>query len=183
MKTIIYSSIGGKSFPMDEDACKRLETYLDAFRKHTGDDNLSSEIMEEVEFRIADLFTESLDKCRKDVVNIAMVNDVIARLGMPDGSDMSDLGEESHYDARPTRRFYRDVDEKKLGGVCSGLAYYFDVDVVLFRIVFLAALIIGTIGFWIYVIIWIVAPVADTAVRRCEMRGIPTTPENLRKYI
>ena len=70
-----------------------------------------------------------------------------------------------------------------LGGVCSGLALYLDIDVVVVRVLFLIALICGTAGFWIYVIIWIVAPEARTAAEKCEMRGLPVTAENMRRFM
>jgi hypothetical protein len=50
------------------------------------------------------------------------------------------------------------------------------------RILFLIALICGSAGFWIYVIVWIAAPVANTAAEKCELRGIPATAENIRKF-
>jgi hypothetical protein len=43
-------------------------------------------------------------------------------------------------------------------------------------------LFMGGIGFWAYVIFWIIAPAAYTAAQKCEMRGIPVTAENLRKF-
>lgn len=59
-----------------------------------------------------------------------------------------------------------DNDKKKLyrgrpriiGGVCAGLADYFNVDVVLIRIVALFALFLGSAGFWVYLILWIAVP-------------------------
>ena len=62
-------------------------------------------------------------------------------------------------------------------GVCSGLALYLDVDVTLIRVFMLAALICGSAGFWIYVILWIAVPVAETPAQKCELRGLPATAE------
>ena len=58
----------------------------------------------------------------------------------------------------PNSQLYRSKDGAVLGGVCSGLSERFKVDVSLVRIVFLLALFGITIGFWIYVILWIVLP-------------------------
>jgi phage shock protein PspC (stress-responsive transcriptional regulator) len=80
------------------------------------------------------------------------------------------------------RKLFRNPDDKKIAGVCSGLAVYFGLDVTIIRIVFLAALIFGFTGFWIYLIVWIVAPEAKTPVEKCELRGLPTTEENLQKF-
>ncbi len=69
-----------------------------------------------------------------------------------------------------------------IGGVCSGLSVYLNVDVILMRIIFVVAFILGLSGFWIYVIFCIVVPSAGTAAEKCELRGIPTTAENIRRF-
>ena len=52
-----------------------------------------------------------------------------------------------------------DKANKKIAGVCAGLANYLDIDVTGVRIVFLIACVCGfSAGFWAYVIIWAVAP-------------------------
>ena len=82
----------------------------------------------------------------------------------------------------PVKKLYLDVESRKLGGVCSGLAAYFDIDVTLVRIIFLALLICGSFGFWLYLVIWIVAPKAVTPAQKCELRGWETSAENLAKF-
>lgn len=57
-----------------------------------------------------------------------------------------------------TKRLTRSTTDKKIAGVCSGLARYFGLDVTVIRIIFLVALIFGTLGFWIYLAVWLVAP-------------------------
>ena len=80
------------------------------------------------------------------------------------------------------KKLYRDSDNKLVGGVCSGFSCYFDVDVTVLRVLFLAALILGGFGFWIYIVVWFVAPMAKTASQKCEMRGLPINAENLRRF-
>lgn len=61
--------------------------------------------------------------------------------------------------ARRDQRLYRDPDDQVLGGVCSGLGHYFDVDTTLLRVLFAVfALFIG--GGLVYLILWIVLPLA-----------------------
>jgi hypothetical protein len=43
----------------------------------------------------------------------------------------------------------------------------------------LVALLAGTSGFWIYLVLWIAIPKAVTPAQQCEMRGIPATAENM----
>jgi len=176
MKKVVNVGIGGRSFTMDEDAYLKLDAYLKSFQKQTNMGFQSMEVMDEVESRIADLFDETLSPSHLEVVSIGMVNSVIAKIGMPDGSPVDDKEE------KPIKRFHRDVENKAIGGVCSGLAAYFDIDVTIVRIIAVAAMFCGTAGFWLYIIFWIVAPSARTAVQKCEMRGIPATVENISKY-
>jgi phage shock protein PspC (stress-responsive transcriptional regulator) len=58
----------------------------------------------------------------------------------------------------PNTQLYRSKDGSVLGGVCSGISERFKIDVSLVRILFLLALFGITIGFWIYVVLWIVLP-------------------------
>ena len=80
------------------------------------------------------------------------------------------------------KKFFRDSDEKKIAGVCSGLSLYFGVDVVLIRVLFLIAMFFGTTGFWIYIAVWIAAPETRTPEEKCALRGLPPTPENLNRF-
>lgn len=58
------------------------------------------------------------------------------------------------------KKLTRSVSDRKIAGVCGGLAQYFDCDSTLVRIIFLIALICASFGLWAYLIIWIVAPEA-----------------------
>lgn len=58
------------------------------------------------------------------------------------------------------KKFTRSVSDKKIAGVCGGIAQYLDCDPTIVRIIFLLAFIGAFLGFWLYLIIWIVAPEA-----------------------
>ena len=60
------------------------------------------------------------------------------------------------------KRLYKNKREKKIFGVCAGLAEYFDCDPIIVRLIFLALLICGSFGFWIYIIAAIVMPDKET---------------------
>jgi phage shock protein PspC (stress-responsive transcriptional regulator) len=184
MKKVVNVGIGGTSFVIDEDAYQRLDKYLERFREKTRMGVQTKDVMEDLEQRIAELFSESL-RSEQEVVNLALVNKVISQLGMPDGGPVEDdFGTFGQEPVNPvvTKRLYRDPDSRVFGGVCGGLAYYLNVDVVLMRVLFFIAIMMGGVGFWGYIIFWIVTPVANTASQKCEMRGLPVTAENLRKY-
>lgn len=183
MKRVLNAGIGGRSFIIDEDAYQRLDRYLDRFRERTRMGVQAKDVMEDLEQRIAELFSESL-KSDQEVVNLSLVNRVIGQLGMPDGTQDEDDFTSAGETAAPSqgRKLYRDPDSRVLGGVCGGLSHYLNTDLVLLRVLLFVAFFIGGVGFWLYIILWLVVPVADTAARKCEMRGIPATAENLRRY-
>lgn len=56
------------------------------------------------------------------------------------------------------KRLVLDRTNRKIAGVCSGIANYLEVDVTVVRILFLIALLCGSFGFWAYLIVWAVAP-------------------------
>ena len=185
MKKTLNIGIGGKSFIIDEDAHERLKDYLGTFRTRLKDDQ-GQEVMDDIEARIAELLLENLGSGQQ-TVSLDMVNQITAQLGMPDGkpefttnNDYQEKKEEKTMN--PVKKLYLDVDNKKLGGVCSGLAAYFDIDVTLIRIIFLALLIGCGFGFWLYIIIWIVAPKAITPAQKCELRGIEANAENMARF-
>ena len=184
MKKVLTVGIGGRSFTIDEDAYKKLDRYLTKFRERTGMGIQAKDVMSDLEERIAELFSEVLGMGR-EVVNLALVERVISQLGMPDGEPMEeDFGVKPDYGYRdsPGKKFYRDPDDKMLGGVCSGLSLYLNIDTAIIRILFVIAFVAGTLGFWAYLIFWVVAPMAYSATQKCEMRGIPVTAENLKRF-
>lgn len=183
MKKVVNVSLGGRNFILNEDAYTRLQDYLSRFKNRlTVPEYQKAEVMEEIEGRIAELFFQEVGEGSR-VVTLEMAQQVASVLGMPDGSAEGGFaGTGTSAGATASRRLYRDVDNKSLAGVCSGLAHHFDVDVTLIRIIMLLALIFGSAGFWIYVILWIAVPKADTPAKKCEMHGLPPTAENLSAF-
>ena len=179
MKKVISAGIGGRSFTINEDAYERLASYLNLFRNHVKETG-TEEVMDELESRIADLFYESVGDSTR-VVDIDLVEKVISQLGMPDGSSTKETAS-PEYDPKANRKLYRDTDDVRIAGVCSGLALYFAIDTALMRIIMLVALLAGSAGFWAYLILWIAVPKATTPAQKCELRGWPPTAENLSKF-
>ena len=179
MKKTVNVAIGGCSFIIDEDAYIALDNYLDRFRTAMNDSTGGDDVMEELEGRIADLMKQKL--VSREVVNLKIVEEIIAQIGYPEGyNEGSETNNDENMNA--PRKFFRDSEDKKIAGVCSGLALYLGIDVVFVRIIFLVALICGTAGFWAYLIFWVVAPETRTAVEKCELRGLPPTAENIRRF-
>lgn len=188
MKKTLNVAIGGCSFTIDDDAYKALEEYLDSFKAGLDNSSSSNEVMDELEMRIADLLKEKIG--RREVIDLSMVNAVLNQIGPISTRTVrseESTSQQNEQQYRPgnqetVRKFYRDAEGKKIAGVCSGLALYLNIDVTLVRIIFLVAFLCGSAGFWIYIVLWIVAPEARTAAEKCELRGIPATAENIRRF-
>ena len=60
-----------------------------------------------------------------------------------------------------TKKLVRDIKNKKLAGVCAGVAEYFGLDVTLVRIIWLVLALMGSLGLWIYLILLLVLPKAE----------------------
>lgn len=185
MKKIINVGIGGRSFVIDEDAYQELSNYLENFRRKTGMGYSTKEVMDEIEMRIAEIFSESLSY-GQEVVNLPLVNKVIGMLGMPDGSENESYAsrepQDFIYGNNPPKKLYRDTLQGSIGGVCAGLAHYAKLDLLLVRILMLISILFFSFGFWLYLILWIVVPEAKTAIEKCAMYGIPATAENLKMF-
>lgn len=184
MRKTVTIGLGGRNFIIDEDAYILLGSYLDGYAATLKENR--KEIMDEVEMRIADLLRGGLNG--QEVVDSKMVRNVAQQMGFPEvdaakGQHSPDTKSTCvNPDGHITHKFYRDTDDRKIGGVCGGIAAYFDVDVTIIRIIALVILFCGGVGFWFYIICCIVAPSAYTAAEKCELRGIPCTADNLQRF-
>jgi len=161
-----------------------LQTYLADVARHLSEDE-KKEVMNDIEARIAELFTERLQKNKK-VVNIDDVQEIINVLGKPSQyTDEDDEEPEAPKSKKKrARRFYRDPENAVLGGVGAGIAAYFSWDVTWVRIalVILALISSGNL-IPIYLLVWIIAPKAVTASQRLEMQGEDVTVDNIKTEI
>jgi phage shock protein PspC (stress-responsive transcriptional regulator) len=170
MKKTIQINLAGTVFHIDDDAYELLRTYLNSVERKMQRDPGASEVLHDLETRMAELFTEKLGNHRQ-VVSIQDVRETLEVLGAPSdfgGQERSQSG--GHNYQRRYKRMYRDPVDKPIGGVCSGLAYYFNTDPLLIRILFVIGLFAG-FGFLLYLVLWIALPLAETAEQQEEMRS------------
>ncbi len=187
MKKVIDITIGRVVFTIEEDAYVRLESYLDSFEQSLPNDKDRAEIMEDVELRIAELFQKE-SRFPRQVIDMKIVDSVISCLGeaepkkhAKESFNNSQTNNSQNY-MKPSKKLYRNPDDKKIAGVCSGLAAYFNIDPTIIRLIFLVLVVSGGSGMLLYFILWIVMEEADTVPKKLEMRGIPVTAENIKNY-
>ncbi|SFC34755.1 Phage shock protein PspC (stress-responsive transcriptional regulator) [Parapedobacter composti] len=185
-KTIIIN-INGIVFHIEEDAYEVLRAYMIDVKRHFGNTADSQEIVEDIENRIAEMFGERIVQGRKEVITMADVNEVITQMGQVsdfEGAEVDDSSSEAFYDVPPIsgqRKLMRDPDDKVFGGVCSGLGHYFGIEARWIRLFLVLLFIFGGAGFLLYIILWIVMPLATTRADRMAMRGETPNLQNFKR--
>ena len=183
MKRTTTVNIGGQVFNMDEDAHEMLDYYLASIAGQFEDEKERRDIMDDVEARIAEIFKNKVTAFRQ-VITADDINDMTRIMGKP--SDFGSEGDDTlqgYSRKRGYKRMYRDPDTRILGGVCGGLGAYWHIDPIIIRVLFLVALFGFGIGFLLYILLWIVIPVAKTTAQKLEMRGEPVTVENIKRFV
>jgi phage shock protein PspC (stress-responsive transcriptional regulator) len=197
MKETIKINLNQRLFDLDADAFERLKEYLDSLKRYfqkTSEE--AEEILQDIEQRIAEILEDKLGTA-KQVVTLSDIEEVIQMMGTADDfareTEMSedneheqearDPGENASAFNRQHRKLYRDLDNNIIGGVCSGIASYFNVDPVWIRLAFIILLFFDGIGFLAYLVMWIAIPVARTTSQKLQMKGQPVTIENIQQSV
>jgi phage shock protein PspC (stress-responsive transcriptional regulator) len=185
MKKAIIVNISGFVFHIDEDAYEKLHRYLEAIKFHFRGFKGKEEVIADIEARVAEILQQKLS-AGKEVNMMEDVEEVIGILGQPSDfavdDDQAAGGGEYIYKA-PYKRLYRDPERKWIGGVCSGLGAYFNMDPIWVRLIFFVSTGISGFGALIYLILWLAVPEARTTAERLEMRGEPVNISNIEKSI
>lgn len=179
MNKTVNINLGGLPFILDEPAYNKLHTYLQALQRSfaatEGEGHV--EIMADIEARVAEILTMKLGNS-KQIVTVADIDEVISIMGKPEdlGAETNEQGTtdstgSSSFRTDFRRRIYRDEDNATVGGVCSGLGAYFDIDPVWIRIAFAIAILVFGSGVMLYIVLWAVIPAAKTPAQKLEMRG------------
>ena len=188
MNKTVNINLAGIFFHIDEDAYLKLQRYLEAIKRSFTDSQGRSEIISDIEARIAELFSERILN-EKQVIGNKQVDEVITIMGQPEDYLVDDEIFEDEPQQRPhakgrSRKLYRDTETSYVGGVSSGLAHYFGIDAIWVRIIWLVLVIggFGT-GILIYILLWILVPEAKTTSEKILMTGENVTISNIEKKI
>ena len=235
MNAVVRISLAGASFTIDKEGCIVLDNYLNEIGNHYKDEEEKCEILNDIEERIAEIFSERT--APDGVVSMQSVEYAIALLGRPSqifgeaqdasagsqqasqqssqqtsqqqasqqqasqqGSQQSSQqGSQQQAGAASNglkKRLYRDVHNRVIAGVCSGLGAYFKIDAVWVRLiwVFLAAISLVTPSIYLlgrgcgylvvaYIILWIIMPAARTVQQRYSMFGTQNAFDEIEQKI
>jgi phage shock protein PspC (stress-responsive transcriptional regulator) len=187
MNKTVNINLGGMFFHIDEDAYQKLSRYFEAIKRSLTNSNGQDEIIKDIEMRIAELFAEK-HSSGKQIISLRELDEVIAVMGQPEDYRIDNDENEAtkpnfSTQTKGNRKLYRDKDGGMIGGVLSGLGYYFGIEKVWIRIVFLILLFTLGIGIIPYIILWIVIPEAVTTSEKLEMTGEPVNISNIEKKV
>lgn len=210
MKKTLNINLAGYPFTIDDDAYQLLKDYLDTIRYAFETNEDTEDLASDIESRIAEILIEK-EQGGIRIVTLEEVSKVIERIGKP--SDFIEVEDEPSRVEETTKeeirieeeetitppphipptqpeetyikkKFFRDPQNALLGGVCSGVAYYLDVDVTVVRLLtVLLFFLSGSIVAIVYIVLWIVMPVADTPIKRMQMKGELPSVKNIGKTI
>lgn len=189
MNQTVTINISGIVFHIEVDAYEDLKNYLNKIKSYFNNSEECEEIMTDIEARIAELFNEKISDVNQVILK-KDVEEVITIMGKPEQyiteDEIEEEKEESYENKRtssPDKKFFRNPDERMLGGVCSGVAAYFGFDAVWARLFFVLATIFWGFGGTLYIILWIVIPEAKTAKDKLQMKGEPINIDNIGKTV
>jgi len=182
MKKTETINLGGVIFHIDDDAFRQLQNYIASIKQHFADTEAADEIAADIESRIAELLQEK----HVSIVTLQQLDEITAIMGQPEDyvdeeADPAPNSTGIPSEKRLKKRLYRYQEDKIIAGVASGLGIYFDVDPLLFRIIFFLTLFVGGFGLWSYLILWLLVPKADSASDYLKMKGEPITAETIGK--
>ena len=189
MNKTVNINLAGIFFHIDENAYLKLQRYLEAIKRSFTDSQGQSEIISDIEARIAELFSERV-KHDKQVIGNKEVDEVISIMGQPedylvDDEIFEDEPKESYKrKSTPSKKLFRDTDNSYIGGVSSGLGHYLGIDAVWIRLIWiLLTLASGGTFVLIYILFWILVPEALTTADKLTMTGEPVNISNIEKKI
>lgn len=196
MKEVVKVSIAGVAFSLSADAYRKVKEYLDRLERSYSGRPEGREVVADIEARLAELLLEGMPDSHA-VVDTALAESVIARLGFPD-----DAQDDAQPAERLPRRLHRNPEGAVLGGVCSGIGAYFRVDPVWVRLcIFLPVVmavvfsmagmeevgevfaILFGICVVLYPALWIIVPMARTPRQKLEMRGERVTASSIKRTL
>jgi phage shock protein PspC (stress-responsive transcriptional regulator) len=183
MRKVTTINLNNNAYQIDEQGYDALRDYLSAAERNLEGNPDRAEILADLEQAIGDKCHASLG-AHKTVVSVEDIQRILAEMGpvepaspsaAPGASTAGATASGGSAGAVPfPRRMYRLEERRMWGGVCTGLAAYFGVDVVWMRVIFVL-LTLFTSGIWIliYIAMCFIVPLAETAEERAAAHGAP----------
>jgi phage shock protein PspC (stress-responsive transcriptional regulator) len=176
MKKIININLSGRVVPIEDSAYESLQRYVESLRRYFAKEEGRDEIINDIESRMAELMNDKIRKGSSAITD-ADIEEIINSMGRVEDFEAADVESTTSYTSeqstgsqtntqtqakRTKGRLYRDASDKFLGGVCSGIANYMNVDPAIVRLLFVIVTFGGFgMGILIYIAMWIFIPIRD----------------------
>ncbi len=187
MNKTVNINLANTLFHIDDDAFNKLRRYLESIKRSFSGTAGSDEIIADIEARVAELFLEKMENERQ-VITHKEVDEVIAVMGQPedymvDEDIFEDQPKRKETSSRRTKKLYRDIDQKYIGGVSSGLEHYLGIDALWIRLIFILLAVFTGFGLIAYILLWILVPEAATTSQKLDMTGEPINISNIERKV
>lgn len=186
MNKTVSIHLQGVPFILEEQAFDRLNSYMLQLKEILQKEEGSDEIIQDIELRMVELIQQKLTPF-KQVVELSVIEQIIEKLGEPEvfSDDTEAIHETTsalHNDS-VEKRLFRDGDRAMIGGVCAGVAAYFNIDVVIVRVIYICCFLTFGIGFLLYIALWAIIPIAKTSSDKLRMKGQHVNLENMKSEL
>jgi phage shock protein PspC (stress-responsive transcriptional regulator) len=193
MQKVITINLNGNAYQLEESGYNLLTAYLERAEAQLRENSDKAEVVADLEQAIADKCRDCLGP-HKTVVSADDTARILNEMGPVDasagegdsaqggagGASAADKpGEKTGAGAAP-KRLYLIREGAMVGGVCKGLAAYFNIDVTIVRLIFVALAVL-TYGAWIlaYFVMMFIIPPANTSEERAAAFGLPFSAQDL----
>ncbi|MCS7019065.1 MAG: PspC domain-containing protein [Cytophagales bacterium] len=204
MKKTISINISNIIFHIEEDGYTLLKDYLLSINRYFSSYEDSAEIISDIENRIAEIFLARLGE-NKQVITVEDVQDLIATMGSVSDFEAAEFNSDASFrrteeplqdkhesqtnqqasHKRSTRRLYRDLKRKLIGGVASGIAHYLSIDPLWIRLALMATLVdvfyftsLSGVALISYLVLWALVPGSDNLPDDTSYKRLFRNPED-----
>jgi phage shock protein PspC (stress-responsive transcriptional regulator) len=191
MKKIININLSGRVIPIEDSAYESLQRYIESLRRFFANEEGRDEIINDIESRIAELMNDKIKKGASAITEEDM-DQIISSMGRVEDFDMEEEetttkgaaagpAPEPETGRRFSGRLYRNPNDKILGGVCSGIADYLNIDPAIVRLLFALLIFGGGAGFLAYILLWIILPkrpIEEMMIERTPTKRLFRNPDD-----
>jgi len=183
MNKILNVRVGSQLFNIEENAYDSLKNYIKTLHTYFKNDKDSNEILTDLESRMAEIFGGTITKQNK-ILTQTDIDKMVVMLGKTEDFDLVEVKEgepkksvaailqASQVQNFSQKKLMRDPDDRIIGGVCAGLAHYFNISPIVMRLIVLALFFGAGFGLLIYIALWIIMPIAKSSSDKILMRGL-----------
>ncbi|HHB78216.1 MAG TPA: PspC domain-containing protein [Saprospiraceae bacterium] len=180
MKQVLNINLGTQTLTIHVDAYNYLCAFLDTIEKPIKNAQTAEETLANYEKRLVQQLMENREP--STIIDMEAIRTAIDTLGSPE-VPISALYEDNEplqtNSKDQNRRLYRDPENKIIAGVASGLAAYLGIkDPIWIRLAFVGATLAGFASIPIYVVLWMVMPMASSKTQLNAMNGKPVNVQN-----